>query len=340
MKLSDFDYYLPENQIAQYPLHERDSARLIVLHRRQNKIEHRIFKELVEYLQAGDILVLNNTRVMPVRLYGKKPTGGSVEVLLIKELSTNTWEALVRGGYEGAVTFKGGITASVSRSNKTFYVKFNVEDIKRYLNEIGVMPLPPYIKRKAEQSDMEQYQTVYAEKDGSIASPTAGLHFTKELLERLKKNGVNVMALTLHVGYGTFKPVSTIDIERHQMDEEFYEIPEALAAAVNQAKGEGRRVIAVGTTVTRALESSACKGKMEDGNSLIKAGTGKASLFIYPGYRFKVIDALITNLHLPKSTPLMLASAFAGQKLLKKAYAEAVEMGYRFFSYGDAMLII
>jgi len=334
MKLSDFDYHLPKEQIAQYPLQERDSARLLVLHRRHRRIEHRIFRELVEYLRHGDVLVLNNAKVLPVRLYGKKPTGGMVDVLLIKELSTNTWKALVKKRYEGVVTFKDRVTAYVSHNNGVSYVKFDGEDIKRSLNDIGVMPLPPYIKRKVEQSDMEGYQTVYAEEGGSIAAPTAGLHFTEELLNKIKDKGVDVQTLTLHIGYGTFKPVLMDNIRRHRMDEEHYEISEALTKAVNHAKSQGRRIIAVGTTVVRALETSALE------ENFIKTGAAKTSIFIYPGFKFKVIDSLITNFHLPRSTPMMLAAAFAGLEPLKKAYSEAVEIGYRFFSYGDAMLII
>lgn len=350
MKLSEFDYHLPKDQIAQYPLRERDSARLLVFHRGRNKVEHRRFRELVEYLRPGDVLILNNTKVIPARLYGKKPTGGKVEILLIKELYTNTWKALVKGYWrrgiaqEGVATFKHGISAYMSRNNGVVYVKFDCDDIKKYLNEIGVMPLPQYIKRKVDQSDIENYQTVYAEKEGAIAAPTAGLHFTKKLLDKIREKSVEVHALTLHVGYGTFKPVLSTDIKRHQMYEEFYEISETTANAVNKAKSDGRRVIAVGTTVTRALEASATPpfnsplGK--GGHRGVKAGAGKASIFIYPGYKFKTIDALITNFHLPKSTPMMLTSAFAGLETLKNVYADASKTGYRFFSYGDAMLII
>jgi len=334
-----FDYHLPKNQIAKYPLPQRDSARLLVLHRTEGEIEHRIFREVIEYLRPGDVLVLNDTKVLPLRLYGKKPTGGKVEVLLIKELSGDTWEALIKKGYEGMVTFKNGITGRLLRNKGVYYIKFDVEDIKKYLSEIGVMPLPPYIKRDVEQSDVCDYQTVYAKKEGSVAAPTAGLHFTEGLLEGIKEKGVDIKTLTLHVGYGTFKPVLTEDIKRHRMDEEYYEIPKTLANAVNQAKLDGRRVIGVGTTVTRALEACASQWDRKD-REIIKAGSGMASIFIYPRFKFKAIDALITNFHLPKSTPLMLASAFAGVELLKKAYSEALKIGYRFFSYGDAMLIV
>ncbi|MBI5050641.1 MAG: tRNA preQ1(34) S-adenosylmethionine ribosyltransferase-isomerase QueA [Nitrospirae bacterium] len=342
MRLSDFDYHLPKEQVAQYPLIERDSARLFILHRGQYRTEHRIFRELAEYLKAGDVLVLNDTMVIPARLYGKKPGGGKIEVLLIKELYTNTWEALVRRqGRQGAkekceVTFEYGISAYISRNNGAAYVKFKGDDIKKYLNKLGAMPLPPYIKRQAGEFDKEHYQTVYAEKEGAVASPTAGLHFTKELLNKIKEKGVEVHTLTLHVGYGTFKPVLVNDIRRHQMGEEAYEIPETTANAVNKAKTECRRVIAVGTTVTRAIEASAFN---ETGIG-IKASAGKASNFIYPGYKFKIIDALITNFHQPKSTPMMLTCAFAGLETLKKAYIESSKAGYRFFSYGDAMMIV
>ncbi len=352
MKLSEFDYFLPKSQIAQYPLSERDSSRLLVIHRKHEKITHRLFSDITEYLIPSDVLVLNNTKVIPARLYGVNPntSGGKVEILLLKELYTNTWEALVKGLHQGKVILKHGITAFVSRSNGVAEVKFN-HNIKNALNKIGVMPLPPYIKRKTVQSDIERYQTVYAKKQGAVAAPTAGLHFTDNLLNVIRDKGVEVKMLTLHVGYGTFKPVLATDIKRHQMDEEFYEIPENTANAINRAKSEGRRVIAVGTTATRALEASA---EYSRGNRIhpvrkkagvglsngVKAGTERASLFIYPGYRFRIIDALITNFHLPKSTPLMLTSAFSGLPLLKDAYLKALNRGYRFFSYGDAMLII
>jgi len=350
MKLSEFDYYLPKERIAQYPLAERDSSCLMVIHRKHGEMEHRIFRDAVEYLYPGDVLILNDTRVIPARLYGRKSSRGKVEVLLLKELYPNKWEAIVRGLRCGQVettrsqvVFKYGICGHVSRNNGTVTVEFTGDDIKKILNKIGVMPLPPYIKRPAEQSDVRCYQTVYAEKDGAVAAPTAGLHFTTELLDRIKEKGVEVVKLTLHVGYGTFKPVSCQEIEDHRMEEEYYEIPVNTADIINRAKSEGRKIIAVGTTVTRALETSVCEinGKWEMGNRIkIKAGQGKASIFIYPGYKFRVIDVLITNFHLPKSTPLMLTSAFSGLQLLRTAYLEAINRGYRFFSYGDAMVII
>jgi S-adenosylmethionine:tRNA ribosyltransferase-isomerase len=346
MKLSDFDYEFPEKQIAQYPLNERDSSNLLVLQKKTNKLEHRIFRDIVEYLRPGDVLILNDTKVTPVRLCGIKHSGGKTEITLLKELDKNTWEALVRGVHEGNVILTHGIIADVSRLNGTVArVKFNLNsglissetaDIKDFLNEIGVMPLPVYIKRESVKSDAEQYQTIYAKEEGAIAAPTAGLHFTDNLLNLIKEKGIEVKTITLHVGHGTFKPVTVADIRDHQMDEEFFEIPETTAVAVNSAKSEGRRIIAVGTTVTRALEASA-RDRMVN---RIKSGKGKASIFIYPGYRFQIIDAIITNFHLPKSTPVMLTSAFSGLSLLKKAYAEAQKKEYRLFSYGDAMLIL
>jgi len=345
MRLLEFDYYLPKERIAQYPMEERDSSHLMIIQRKHRKIEHRIFRDIIEYLYPGDVLVLNDTRVIPARLYGRKPSaylstgrGGKVVVLLLKELSPNKWEAIVRGLRCGEVVFKYGISGHISRNNGIGIVEFSGGDIKKMLNKIGVMPLPPYIKRPVEQSDARYYQTVYAEKDGSVAAPTAGLHFTTKLLDRIKEKGVEVARLTLHVGYGTFKPVSCPEIEDHRMDEEYYEIPENTADSINQAKSKGRRIIAVGTTVTRALEASALLD-MRLSNS-VKAGDGRASIFIYPGYKFKIIDAIITNFHLPKSTPLMLTSAFSGLQLLRAAYLEALNTGYRFFSYGDSMLIM
>lgn len=335
MKLLDFNYSLPKNRIAQYPAGERDSSRLLVVNRKRGKIDHRLFRDITGYLHPGDVLVLNDTRVIPARIYGAKPTGGKVEILLIKEELPNTWEALVKGIIQGRVILKEGLTASVSRFNGTARVKFE-GNIQNSLKRIGVMPLPPYIKRQSAPSDTERYQTVYAKKDGAIAAPTAGLHFTAELLERIEQKGVTVKKLTLHVGYGTFKPVQANDIKKHEMDEELYEIPGATADAINRAKSEGSRVIAVGTTVTRALEASGG----QRGGSGVRAGKGRASIFIYPGYSFRVADALITNFHLPKSTTMMLTSAFSGLTLLKKAYFEALDKNYRFYSYGDAMLII
>ncbi len=352
MKLSEFNYHLPKESIAQYPVSKRDSSMLMVLHRRHRTIEHRIFRNISEYFQQGDVLILNDTRVIPARIYGKKTTGGKVEILLIKEFQPNKWEVIVKGLQNGTVAFNNGTSGHISHNNGTVTLTSDY-DIKEMLNTIGAMPLPPYIKRPVNQLDAWQYQTVYAEKDGAIAAPTAGLHFTKELLEKIEGKGIEVKKLTLHVGYGTFKPVSCPEIEDHHMDEEYYEIPEQTAHAINCAKSEGRRIIAVGTTAARALEASACgnypsplpclpdrQAQWEGARGRVNAGTGKTSIFIYPGYKFKVVNALVTNFHLPKSTPLMLTSAFSGIEFLKEAYSEALDEGYRFFSYGDAMLIM
>lgn len=348
MKLADFDYNLPKEQIAQYPLSERDSSRLMVINRENRSIEHRVFRDVIDYFRYGDVFILNDTKVIPARLYGEKSSGGKVEILLIKEFGPDRWEVLVKGLKHGKVIFKNGASGYVSRpessrsGNNGAITLTSDSNIKKIIEEIGVMPLPPYIKRPASQSDLSdksdvrQYQTVYAEQEGAIAAPTAGLHLTARLLEKIKEKGVEVKKLTLHVGYGTFKPVSSPEVEKHKMEEEYYKIPEDTASAVNRAKSDKRRVIAVGTTVTRALEMSAAASTQAN----IKAGHGRASIFITPGYKFKVIDALITNFHLPGSTPLMLTSAFSGTEFLKKAYLEAADKGYRFFSYGDAMLII
>jgi S-adenosylmethionine:tRNA ribosyltransferase-isomerase len=336
MKLSEFDYDISQDRIAQHPLPRREDSRLCVLNRMTNKFEHKLFKDIVEFLKPGDLLVLNNTKVIPARLLGMRPSGGKAEILLLRELQGNEWEAVMRKPFTGSVTLEGGITAYVSRSNGAARVKFEGCDIKSSLKKLGVMALPPYIKRAAEDADNERYQTVYADKEGAIAAPTAGLHFTDETIRSIKEKGVDVRMLTLHVGHGTFKPVRCDEINDHVMDSESYEIPAETAEAVNRAKAEGRRVIAVGTTATRTLEASA--SSLSDRR--IKSGKGEASIFIYPGYEFRIIDALITNFHQPKSTPMMLTSAFAGLSLLKKAYASAHEAGYRFFSYGDAMLVI
>ncbi len=343
MILSEFDYSIPEDLIAQYPLMQRDLSRLFILTRQTGNMEHRIFSDITDYLKPGDLLVLNDTRVMPVRLHGRKPSGGKVEITLLQELETNRWSALVKGLHQGAILLEGSITADVTRPGKTMCevsFEFNSHtsnyqpDIRDYLYEIGTMPLPVYIKRNAEQSDLNTYQTVYANKEGAVAAPTAGLHFTDTLLSNIRNLGIEIRTVTLHVGYGTFRPVNVINIEDHHMDDELLEIPAETAESVNKAKAEGRRVLAVGTTVTRAIEAFADKQTGE-----LHPGTGKAGIFIYPGYRFKVIDMLLTNFHLPRSTPMMLASAFSGLELLKKSYEIAISEKYRFFSFGDAMLI-
>jgi len=347
MNLSEFDYQLLENQIAQSPLPERDSSNLLVLHKKSNTIHHRRFRDIFEYLRSGDVLVLNNTKVVPARLLGSKPSGGKAEITLLKEVGKNRWEALVKGVHEGTIVLKRGFTAQVSRINgSTARVQFDFQsdvegaeqpDIKCFLNELGIMPLPLYIKRKSLRSDEVRYQTVYAKREGAVAAPTAGLHFTEQLLDRIKEKGVQLVTVTLHVGFGTFKPVTVSDISSHRMESESYEIPEETAEAINSAKSKGRRIIAVGTTVTRTLEASASE---RSDMKKVSPGKGEASIFIYPGYTFKIIDVLITNFHLPKSTPFILTSAFASINALKTSYLEAQKKGYRFYSYGDAMLII
>jgi S-adenosylmethionine:tRNA ribosyltransferase-isomerase len=343
VKLSDFDYYIPNDQIAQYPLPERDSSKLVVLDRREQAIEHRSFKDIVEYLNPGNLLVLNNTKVFPARIIGKKPSGTKVEILLVSELKEDLWEILLKGVKKGIISFDAGVSAEISRLGDRTLANFSVEPnsstnkegIKEYLFSTGAAPLPFYIKRAAETSDSERYQTVYADREGAIAAPTAGLHFTDSILTSLKNKGVEIRFVTLHVGYGTFKPVVSATVEEHIMDEEIYEIGKDTAEAINNARSEGRRIVAVGTTVTRTLESAALCGR-----GTIESGRGKASMFIYPGYKFRIINALITNFHQPRSTPMMLTSAFSGLDLLKQAYSESQKAGYRFFSYGDSMMII
>lgn len=340
MNVSDFDYDLPEELIAQDPLADRSSSRLLVLDKRSGDIHHRVFRDIVEELNAGDVLVINNTRVIPARLYGKKAdTGAVIEVLLLNRKQDNTWEVLVRPGKkarEGAVIefgdglLKGEIVGILEEGNRL--IRFSFDGIfEEILDQLGEMPLPPYIKHKLK--DRDRYQTVYAKYDGSAAAPTAGLHFTKDLLEEIRAKGVQVAEVTLHVGLGTFRPVKVDKVESHHMHTEHYIIDEATAETINAAKREGRRVIAVGTTSLRTLESAAG----EDG--LLKAGEGDTDIFIYPGYRFKMIDALITNFHLPKSTLVMLVSALAGRDNIMRAYQEAIRERYRFFSFGDAMFI-
>jgi len=331
VKLSDFDYHLPRELIAQEPLARRDASRLMVL--RGDVIEHRIFREIVDYLERGDLLVFNNSRVIPARLRGRKQTGGRVELLLVKELEHNLWECMYRGRLrEGtSLSFARGISARVESIRQgQAVVRFAGGDIKRAMREIGEVPAPPYIKRRVRE---EEYQTVYASRNGSVAAPTAGFHFTRELLEELRSRGVEFAFITLHVGPGTFLPVREEEVERHRMHEEQFEIPHREAERINLALEEGRRVFAVGTTTVRALESAFSGGRVEP-------GVASTTLFIYPGYEFRVPYAgMITNFHLPRSTLLMLVSAFAGRERILRAYREAVERRYRFYSFGDAMLI-
>ena len=341
MKTSDFFYDLPEELIAQDPLEDRTASRLLVLNRETGAVEHKIFSDVIDYLNEGDCLVINNTRVIPARLIGEKEgTGGKVEVLLLKRRANDVWETLVKPGKKlrpGArVTFGDGrlkaeILEIAEEGNRL--VRFYYEGIfEEILDSLGEMPLPPYITHKLE--DKEMYQTVYAKYDGSAAAPTAGLHFTKELLNKIEEKGIKIASITLHVGLGTFRPVKVDDVNNHHMHTEWYEVNAEAADIINETKRNGGRVICVGTTSCRTIESVA------DENGYMKAKTGETDIFIYPGYKFKVMDGLITNFHLPESTLVMLVSAFAGKENVLSAYETAVKERYRFFSFGDAMILI
>ncbi|MFA4888295.1 MAG: tRNA preQ1(34) S-adenosylmethionine ribosyltransferase-isomerase QueA [Candidatus Omnitrophota bacterium] len=330
MQLSDFDYQLPAELIAQYPLKERDSARLLVLERQTGKIRHSVFKEIGEFLHQNDLLALNDTKVVTCRLKGKKRTGGRVELLLISRKQGLVFRSLIQPSRTkvGEKIFFDNeeISAIVSAKNEITFYADNAEAVYN----LGVIPLPPYIKREPEELDVVYYQTVYAAKDGAIASPTAGLHFTPQLLEQLKSRGIGTAYLTLQVGYGTFKPVKIEDITAHKMEPENFCIPDGMIDKIKVAKDKFARIVAVGTTSLRALETFASSGAKE----------GETSLFIYPGYKFKLADCLLTNFHLPRTTLFMLACAFGGEKIIKQAYQEAIKEKYRFYSYGDAMLIL
>ena len=340
MKTSDFYYDLPEELIAQDPLEDRSSSRLLTLDRKTGEIRHRHFRDILEYLNPGDCLVVNDTKVIPARLLGtKEGTGANIEVLLLKRKTDNVWETLVKPGKKarpGArISFGGGLLVGevlevAEEGNRL--IRFEYEGIfEEILDELGQMPLPPYITHKLK--DKNRYQTVYAKHDGSAAAPTAGLHFTPELLAKIEENGVKLAHVTLHVGLGTFRPVKVEDVTKHHMHSEFYVVEEEEAQLINSTKAAGGRVICVGTTSCRTLESAS------DENGILKAGSGWTEIFIYPGYRFKIMDGLITNFHLPESTLLMLVSAFADQETILKVYEEAVRERYRFFSFGDAMFI-
>lgn len=340
MKVSDFNYELPEHLIAQHPYDKRDEARLMVLNKENKTIEHKVFKDVIDYLNPGDCLVINNTKVIPARLYGKKDTGANVEFLLLKRIEGDCWEAMVRPGSKlksGAkVIFGEGLlkaTVLDVLENGNRKVEFEYNGIfNEILDQIGLMPLPPYIT-EATKEDNKKYQTVYAKYDGSAAAPTAGLHFTEELLEKIKEKGIEIANVTLHVGIGTFRPVKVENVEEHQMHSEHYYIKQEDVDKINKAKRNGKRVVAVGTTSCRVLESVA------DENGMMKEVEGDTSIFIYPGYKFKCIDCLITNFHLPESTLIMLVSTLAGKEFIMNAYNEAVKEEYKFFSFGDAMII-
>lgn len=341
MKTSDFYYALPPELIAQDPLEDRSSSRLLVLNRETGEREHCVFREVAEFLHPGDCLVVNNTKVIPARLMGvKEGTGAGIEVLLLKRCEDNVWETLVKPGKKarpGArISFGEGILTGevlevAEEGNRR--IRFTYDGIfEEILDRLGQMPLPPYITHQLK--DKNRYQTVYAKHDGSAAAPTAGLHFTPELLKEIEEKGVKIAHVTLHVGLGTFRPVKVEDVTQHHMHSEFYRIEEEQAQIINDTKAAGGRVICVGTTSCRTLESAA------DEKGILHAGSGWTDIFIYPGYRFKMMDALITNFHLPESTLLMLVSAFAGKEQVMAAYEEAVQERYRFFSFGDAMMIL
>ena len=340
MKTSDFYYDLPQELIAQDPLEDRSSSRLLVLDRETGEMEHRVFRDITEYLRPGDCLVVNNTKVIPARLLGvKEDTGAGIEILLLKRKADNVWETLVKPGKKarpgarivfGDGILKGEVLEVVYEGNRL--IRFEYEGIfEEILDRLGQMPLPPYITHQLK--DKNRYQTVYAEHDGSAAAPTAGLHFTPELLEEIQAKGVRLAHVTIHVGLGTFRPVKVEDVSQHHMHSEYYVVEEEQARLINDTRAAGGRVICVGTTSCRTLESAA------DEDGILRAGSGWTDMFIYPGYRFKIMDALITNFHLPESTLLMLVSAFADKEKIMKAYEEAVRQRYRFFSFGDAMFI-
>ena len=350
MHINDFDYELPEELIAQKPQKDRDKCRLMVLRRSDNSIEHRHFFDILEYLKEGDCLLLNDSKVIPARLYGiKEGTGARVEFLLIKRIEGDIWETMVRPGKRikpgDSVLFSDEegkkLRAEILDYGEdgTRIVKMEYDGIlMERLEEIGSMPLPPYISRPSNDEDKDDYQTVYCHEEGSVAAPTAGLHFTTELLEKAREKGVKIAFVTLHVGIGTFRPVKCETIENHHMHFEEYSVSEETAEIVNQTILSGGRVISVGTTSTRTAESAACFDE-KSGKYLLKAGSGSTDIFIYPGYEFKIIESLITNFHLPKSTLMMLVSALYDREHILKAYDEAVREEYRFFSYGDAMFI-
>jgi len=335
MNTEEFSYDLPTDLVAFYPEERRDYCNLMIVDRGNGNIHHRKFYELKDLLREGDSLVLNDTKVIPSRLYGIRDSGKTVEVLLVDRVSASRWKCLMRSPKDGMdVKFERGVSGKLNKNGSDeWFIDFR-SGVDDYLDQYGKMPLPPYITREPEEADNVDYQTVYARERGAIAAPTAGLHFSDELLRRVEKIGVEINYLTLHVGIGTFQPVRTEQVENHHMHEEYREIPEETSRAINRAKQEGRRIIAVGTTVVRALESSV------DDSGNIRSSSGFTDLFIYPGFRFKVVDALITNFHLPRSTLMMLVSAFAGKELIFRAYKEAMAKKYRLLSYGDAMLIV
>lgn len=358
MKTADFDYVLPESLIATKPLKERSGARLLVLHR-NGSVEHRNFFDLPSFLDQGDILLINNTKVFPARITGKKRDGKTLDILLVREEAPGCWEILSKGKYTGTLKIADGLEADLHGGTSAMFRYSG--DLMNLIWQYGSMPLPPYINRSPEQSDKQTYQTVYAKDTGSIAAPTAGLHFTDTLLDAIHAKGIVIRELTLHVGIGTFRPVRTEMVEDHAMETEYFEIPKAVIAEVRAAKSSGKRIVAVGTTTTRLLEGYfsgvykngstnpscpiLCSGAPENKFCSLKTAhnqcvTGTTDIFIYPGHSFRVIDSLVTNFHLPRSTPLMLVCALAGKERIFTAYNKAIANKYRFLSYGDAMLIL
>lgn len=339
MRTDDFDYKLDESRIAQSPAEKRDESKLLVVDRKTGHVEHERFFDIKKHLKKGDLLVVNNTKVIPARMYGARPgKEEKIEILLIKRITGDTWECLVKPGKKlklGTEIIIGEILSGKVvdiTDDGSRIIDFSYEGIfEEILDKLGQMPLPPYITKKLE--DRDRYQTVYAKEEGSAAAPTAGLHFTEKLIDEIKQMGVEIKEVTLHVGIGTFRPVNVEDVNEHKMHSEYYSISQETAEAINKAKDDGRRVIAVGTTTTRTLESAAIEGKIEE-------SSGWTEIFIYPGFEFQIIDGLITNFHLPKSTLLMLVSAFSSKEIILSAYDEAIKNDYRFFSFGDAMLLI
>ena len=335
METTDFSFDLPKDRIASRPTEVRDRSRLMTV-RRDGEIAHSFFFELPSHLRPGDLLIMNNSKVFPARIRGRKRSGRDLELLLVRELTPGTWEVLSKGRYTGRLELPGGLSAEVHDGSTASFDR--PSDLMEVLWRMGEMPLPPYIGRQADEHDKERYQTVYASVQGSIAAPTAGLHFTEQLMKRLREAGIQLGSLTLHVGTGTFKPVKTAKVEDHVMDREFFELPSELLRRIETTKRQGGRIIAVGTTTTRTLEgyfSGRCS--VSSSNGVIR---GVTDIFIREGFTPSVVDGLITNFHLPCSTPLMLTAVFAGRERLLSAYRSAVDMGYRFFSYGDAMLVL
>lgn len=341
-KTSRYDWQIPEKMIAQCAVSPRDSSKLLVIDSKKSSMKTRVFRDIIEYFKKGDVLVLNNTKVIKARLMGEKPSGSKIEVLLLRQVNQGVWKAMVKPGKRvrvgDIINFRKGLEAKViEKSGEGLrMLEFNSNDIKRIIEKIGKVPLPPYIKKETE--DFGHYQTVYAKKDGAVAAPTAGLHFTKELLDKLKNKGVKIVYVTLHCGLATFRPVKTQDIRDHKLSSEWIEVSQAVANIINSAKRENSRIIAVGTTAIRTLESLAFSDKEE--RVFIKPYCGETNLYILPGYKFKIVDNVITNFHTPCSTNLVLITCFCGYDLLKQSYEYAKTNNFRFFSLGDAMLII